>query len=157
LIDVNVKNCKLSTGVLAVDHMSLPVLAALVVGGIGFIVLVIHLSGGTKNAHLASAEAAVARFAEDFPEEETGRVVLASDGSAAFLALSNGRTGIVQAFGNRFLTRIHKPGDDRVDLANDISLTISTGEFAWTGGRYAFADAADRDFVASRLTASAGG
>jgi len=136
--------------------MSLPVLAALVVGGIGFIVLVIHLSGGTRNARLSSVDAAVARFAQDFPEEKAGRVVLASDGSAAFLALANGRTGIVQAFGNRFLTRIHKPGDDRVDLANDAGLTISTGEFAWTGGNYAFADAAERDFIASRLSASGG-
>lgn len=134
--------------------MSLPVLAALVVGGIGFIVLVIHLSGGTRNARLSGIDAAIARFAEDFPEEGAGRVILASDGSAAFLALANGRTGIVQAFGNRFLTRIHRPGEDHVDRASDTGLTIATGEFAWTGGRYAFANAAERDFVAARLTAS---
>lgn len=137
--------------------MSLPVLVALVAGGIGFIVLVIHLAGGTRNARLEGVEAALARFAEDFPEENASRVVLADRGAGAFLALDGGRTGIVQSFGDRFLTRIHRPGEDRVERVGDAGMTIATGEFAWTGGKYVFADAADRDFVASRLTASAGG
>ncbi|MBK8456751.1 MAG: hypothetical protein IPL47_06295 [Phyllobacteriaceae bacterium] len=131
--------------------MSLPVLVALVVGGISAIVVLLHLTGGTRDARLADAEAARARFAADFLEETAERIVLAGDGNAAFLVLSGGRTGIVQAFGDRYLTRIHAPGEDDIAPKGEADLALSTHEFAWRGGTYRFASAAERDAVAARL------
>ena len=132
--------------------MSLPVLAVLVVLGIAGIVLGIHATGGTVNARFADASAALARFAEDFPEETVGGVILTAHGSAAFVALAGGRTGIVQAIGDRFLTRIHTPGEDFVTPLGPTGLAIRTGDFTWRGARHAFASAAARDRVAGRLT-----
>lgn len=131
--------------------MSLPVLVALVVGGIGFIVVALHFSGGTRDARLADPAAAIARFAEDFAEETVNGVILAREGRAAFLALSGGRTGIVQAVGDRFLTRIHGPGEDDVAPEGAAGLKLATHEFAWSGGVYAFATPDDRDAAAALL------
>lgn len=131
--------------------MSLPFLVALVVGGISLIVLLIHLTGGTRDATLSDARAAMARFAADFPEETVEDTTLTADGRSAFLALSDGRTGIVQAFGDRFLTRIHAQGEDRVEKTGPAGLRVTTREFAWTGGECVFSNGAERDAVAARL------
>ena len=47
--------------------MSLPLLVAMVVAGIGAIVAAIHFTGGTRRVTLVDAEHAAGRFREDFP------------------------------------------------------------------------------------------
>lgn len=132
--------------------MSLPILVALVVGGISLIVLAIHLTGGTRNAALQTAAEAVARFTADFPEEIVSRAVIAGDGLSAFLELTGGRTGIVQSVGDRFLTRIEAPGDVVVEKTAGSGLRLRTHEFSWAGGIYDFDSAVTRDEIARRLS-----
>ena len=64
--------------------MSLPVLVVLVVFGIALSVAAVHFTGGTTTATLAGADQALARFAEDFPDEKPGAVRLTADSHAAF-------------------------------------------------------------------------
>ncbi|MEX0406602.1 hypothetical protein ABGN05_13070 [Aquibium sp. LZ166] len=132
--------------------MSLPVLVVMVVVGIAAIVLSVHLTGGTRNAVLPDAEAARQRFATDFPGEKTGAVVLSSDRGTAFLELSGDRTGIVQAFGGHFLTRIVTPADIlRVEPAGSAALHLTLNDYTWRGGRFEFADQGETWRLAGRL------
>lgn len=134
--------------------MSLPLLVAMVVVGISAIVLAVHLTGGTRRARLANAEEAVSRFADDFPEHAPGAVRLTTAGSAAFLDLTGGRTGLVQSFGDRFLTRIVSPADViACRRIGDATVSLRLADFTLSGGIYEFADAADAAAVAARLGA----
>ena len=135
--------------------MSLPLLVAMVVVGIAAIVLSVHLTGGTRNTVLPDAQAARQRFAVDFPGERTGAVVLSSDRGAAFLELSGERTGIVQAFGGHFLTRIVTPADIlRVEPAGSAALHLTLKDYTWRGGRFEFADQGEAWRLAGRLVPS---
>lgn len=136
--------------------MSLPLLVAMVVVGISAIVLAIHLTGGTRRAFLGSAEEAARRFAEDFPEEPVAAVRLAASGDAAFLELTRGRLGLVQSFGDRFLTRVVAPADIIAcrRVGND-TLSLRLADFTLSGGIYTFADPRDADAVAAWLGADA--
>jgi len=122
--------------------ISLPILAVMVVFGISLAVAAVHFTGGSRIARLADARAALERFTVDFPDLCPGATYLTADGRAAFLDLGQGRTGVVQVIGDRFLTRIVTPAD--VDLANleeSKVLSLRFKDFTWRGGRFAFADA----------------
>ncbi|RUX68801.1 hypothetical protein EOA25_41375, partial [Mesorhizobium sp. M2A.F.Ca.ET.040.01.1.1] len=67
--------------------MSLPVLVVLVAFGIALSVAAVHFTGGTTTATLAGAAQALARLADDFPDERPGAVRLTADNHAAFLDL----------------------------------------------------------------------
>ena len=60
--------------------MSLPVLVALVVVGIALSVAAVHFTGGTTIATLANADQALARFAEDFPDEKPSAAMMRTRG-----------------------------------------------------------------------------
>jgi len=131
--------------------MSLPVLVVLVVFGIALSVAAVHFTGGTTTATLADADQALARFAEDFPDEKPGTVRLTADHHAAFLELGPQRCGIVQSIGDCFLTRIVTP-HDILALAregNVVSLRLS--DFTWKGGSFSFADELAARAVAAAL------
>ena len=68
--------------------MSLPLLVVIVVFGIALSVLAVHFTGGSKTATLASADQALERFAEDFPDDLATAVRLTADGRTAFLDLA---------------------------------------------------------------------
>ena len=132
--------------------MDLTVLVILVAGGIAAIVAAVHLTGGSETARLADAEAAVARFRLDHPEAEIGRVHLANAGQAAFLELADGGTGIVQAFGAHFLTRIVSDADVRsLERPLDSRLVLRLNDLTWPGGTFDFTDADSAEAVAARL------
>lgn len=132
--------------------MGLTLLVILVVGGIAAIVLAVHLTGGSRTARLADAAQARARFAEDFPDHAVRAVRLAGDGETAFLALGDGRTGIVQAFGDRFLTRVLAARDIAgLEKPDAVTVSVRLRDFTWTGGRFRFADPADADAVFAAL------
>ena len=134
--------------------MSLPLLVAMVVAGIGAIVAAIHLTGGTRRVRLGDAEHAAGRFREDFPEEQVGEVRLTAPGDAAFLDLAGGRLGLVQSFGDRFLTRIVTPADIiGCRRIGEGAVSMRLADFTLTGGIYTFADPRDADAVAARLGA----
>ena len=131
--------------------MSLPVLVVLVVLGIALSVAAVHFTGGTTTATLAGADQALARFAEDFPDERPRAVRLTADNHAAFLELGPRRCCIVQSIGDCFLTRIVTPHDilALAKEANVVSLRLD--DFTWKGGRFVFADEAEALAVAATL------
>ena len=134
--------------------MSLPLLVAMVVVGISAIVLAIHLTGGTRRARLDSSGEAIARFREDFPEEPVTVVRLTASGDTAFLELSAGRTGLVQSFGDRFLTRVIAPRDViACRHIGDSTVSLRLADFTLGGGIYTFADDRDAEAVARSLGA----
>jgi hypothetical protein len=121
--------------------MSLPILVAMVVIGITAAVLAVHLTGGSAKARLAGADQARNRFAEDFPDEEVLAVRLTSDAETAFLQLRDERMGIVQVFGDKFLTRIVTPKDiARISSSGQAVVSIGLHDFTWGGGEFRFAD-----------------
>lgn len=131
--------------------MSLPVLVVLVVFGIALSVAAVHFTGGTTTAALATADQALARFAEDFPDEKPGAVRLTSDRHAAFLELGLQRCGIVQSIGDCFLTRIVTPRDVLALAREGNAVALRMDDFTWKGGRFAFANEADALAVAAAL------
>lgn len=121
--------------------MSLPILVAMVVIGIAAAVLAVHLTGGSAKARLAGPDQAQNRFAEDFPDEAVLAVRLTSDAETAFLELGDERLGIVQVFGDKFLTRIVTPEDiARIDAPQQAVVSIRLRDFTWGGGEFRFAD-----------------
>lgn len=73
---------------------------------------------------------------------------------AAFLALSDGRVGVVQAVGRNFLTRALAPGDlAGAPRAADAAVLVRFRDFTWPGGIFAFADAEEARAVAALLSA----
>jgi hypothetical protein len=131
--------------------MSLPVLVVLVVIGIALSVAAVHFTGGTTTATLADADQALARFAEDFPDEKPKAVWLTADGHSAFLELAPRRCAIVQSVGDCFLTRIVTPHDIRALASEGNVVSFKLNDFTWKGGRFAFADEAGARTVATAL------
>jgi hypothetical protein len=124
------------------SEMSLPILVAMVVVGITAAVLAVHLTGGSVKARLAGPDQARGRFAEDFPDEAVSAVHITSDAGTAFLELAQGRVGIVQVLGDKFLTRIVAPKDiARINGAGS-TVSIDLNDFTWGGGIFSFADEA---------------
>ena len=137
--------------------MNLTLLVVMVVVGITAVVVAVHLTGGTVTAALADAAAAKRRFASDFADLDITNVWLTEQRHAAFLALVDGRTGIVSALGDRFLTRIAAAGDPAMKVDRDGStVRIWIDDFTWHGGPFTFAEEADAQAIAQRLGAKAG-
>lgn len=130
--------------------MSLGLLAVMVVFGVSGVVLLVHLTGGSRRARLEDEAAARARFAIDYPDLAIVAAYRTQDGDAAFLALEGGRAGIVAAVGDRFLTRIagahDLAGTPRVTGA---TLTLRLGDFTWPGGAFTFAGEGEARAVAA--------
>lgn len=123
--------------------ISLPVLVVMVVVGISMAVAAVHFTGGSRTAGLADARQALDRFVVDFPDLNPRAIQLTENGNTAFLELADGRTGIVHAIGDRFLTRVVTPAEiELAGLDDSKVLTLRLKDFTWRGGRFAFADAA---------------
>ena len=114
---------------------------AFVVIGIAVAVAAVHFTGGSTRAKLAVPEQAQDRFREDFPDEKIAAVYPTSDGVAALLELDCSRLGIVQASGDKFLTRIVSAKDVAgVEMAGDRAVLIQLHDFTWRGGEFRFGD-----------------
>lgn len=124
--------------------MSLPVLVAIVAIGIALVVAAVHFTGGTKTAVLGGEAEARQRFADDFPDEQVGDVRLTQARRSAFLRLRDGRTGVVQGIGGRFLTRIVTPAElVQVWRPDSATVSIRFRDFTWPGGNFRFEDEAE--------------
>ena len=133
--------------------MSLPVLAALVVVGVGLIVALIHFTGGSRKASIANGDAARERFAVDYPNIEVRDVHLTADHRSAFLETADGRIGLVHAIGVKFLTRLLVPADVASMRRNgETSLLLRFPDFTFAGARFEFESAEVADRVAEALT-----
>ncbi|MDG4898282.1 hypothetical protein P9272_32635 [Mesorhizobium sp. WSM4976] len=131
--------------------MGLPVLVVLVVLGIALSVAAVHFAGGTTTATLAGADQALARFAEDFPDEKPGAVRLTADNHAAFVDLGPQRCGIVHSIGDCFLTRIVTPNDILTVTREGNVVSLRLNDFTWKGGSFLFVGEADARAVAATL------
>lgn len=78
--------------------MPLPLLLALVVGGIGAIALILHVLGHSRPLRLAHAGEVRARWLREFPDDQVTQVVLCGDGRAALVMTRRG-PGLVYAMG----------------------------------------------------------
>ena len=131
--------------------MQLWQLGLMVASGVALIVFLVHATGGSKVAALSSAEAARQRFADDFPTVATGSVVMTQTGSAAFLPLDDGRTGLVHAIGDSFLTRLLEAGSVVQAKASGTRLDLRFADFTFPGAEYEFADAQSAALIGARL------
>lgn len=67
--------------------------------------------GGFSPARLDGAGDALARLRLDYPSFEEQSTLVGADGKSAVLAAAGGGVALVQAIGDRFLTRLLQPGD----------------------------------------------
>lgn len=90
--------------------MPLPILGALVVLGIGGLVLLVHFLGGSKRLRYEDEAAAGAALTADYPNTRIRQTVLADDQRAALFDLAEG-VGFAAPFGEGRLTRVLGPDD----------------------------------------------
>ena len=77
-----------------------------------FIVFLINRwLGGYAPAHLASDEDALDRLRQDFPTFDEKAALVSADGKSAVLEGVDGDVALVEAVGDRFITRMLQPGD----------------------------------------------
>lgn len=108
--------------------MPLPILGALVVLGIGGLVLLVHFLGGTKRPRYDDEADAAAALTVDYPNAIICQTMLADDGKAALFELADG-VGFAAPFGEGRLTRVLGPNDvRRVDERPD-GLTIRLTDY----------------------------
>lgn len=110
--------------------MSLPVLVVIVGSGIGLIVLLVHLSGGSQRLPLGSADQVAERFRIDFPDAEVERCFESADGCEALLLLADGSLGLVHTVGSKSLTRHYKREEfaTMISVKDEMSLAFDAHE-----------------------------
>ncbi len=122
--------------------MPLPVLVAIVAGGIALVVLMVHLTGGSRVAAIESEMQARDRFAIDYPEAETARCILSADRRDAVLELADGHVGLVHAMGSNYLTRFVSRGEmaAQVSDAGAGVVNLLTRDLTWPRAHMTFED-----------------
>ncbi|MBO6640526.1 MAG: hypothetical protein JJ920_20930 [Roseitalea sp.] len=110
--------------------MSLPVLVAIVGFGIGLIVLLVHLSGGSQRVKLGTDAQVAERFRIDFPDSEVARCFESADGFDALLILTDGSLGLVHTVGSKSLTRHYKRDEfaTMISVKDEVSLAFDAHE-----------------------------
>ncbi len=137
--------------------MGLGLLVAMVAVGVSGVVLIVHLTGGSRRARLDGDAMVRARFAQDFPDLAASAVYLTKEGDAAFLQLDDGRTGIVASIGDRFLTRVVGAADlAAAPRADGTVLHFRLRDFTWKGGAFTFAGEDEARAVRQLLAARRG-
>ena len=122
--------------------MSLGLLVAIVVAGIVIVVLTVHRSGGSKQATIDDAGAAIMEFGKAYPALPIRDVVLTADRHAAFLRLADDRAGFVQAHGRHSIARLLDGGGVAVSAGPDSrSLKVDFRETTFAGGVFTFQSA----------------
>ena len=136
--------------------MPLTVLVAVVAGGIALVVLAVHLSGGSRVAEIADADAALDRFRMDYPEVEALRCILSSDRRDAVLELADGHVGLVHAIGSKYLTRFVTRGEMAAvaSAAEAGGVDLDTGDITWPRAHMRFADSETARTVADMFAST---
>jgi hypothetical protein len=124
------------------SRLPLPVLVAVVAGGIALVVLLVHLTGGSRMAVIEGEEQARDRFAVDYPEAETTRCILSADCRDAVLQLADGHVGLVHAIGSNYLTRLVTCGEmaAHVGEAETGVVDLLTHDLTWPRAQMTFED-----------------
>ena len=123
--------------------MPLWLLGPLVVAGIALVVWVVNRTGGRSEPRFADLSSAQSGFLAHYPDAKVGAVMLASDGSAALLALDDGRAGITVPVGRYAAARLFDPMHAHIDVHGDmVSIDLSDPAFPARTLRFADTDAA---------------
>ena len=130
--------------------MPLPVLGALVVLGIGGLVLLIHFLGWTRRPQYADETEATEALLTDYPHASVRRVALADDRRAALFELAEG-VGFAAPFGEGRLTRVIGPGDVRRVDEGPEGLIIRLTDYTAPQLTVTMTDPASRQAWAKRL------
>lgn len=128
--------------------MPLEIFAIIVPLGIAFIVLVVKFTGLSKTASLADDREAIAVFESDYAGEKHGsQALLTSDHSTAFIPMeSAAQLGLVEAMGDRFITRLLYRNDvGKCERASNTELNIKFNDFTHPSGKYVFGNSDDAE------------
>lgn len=138
--------------------MPLPVLVAIVVGGIAVVVLVVHLTGGSRVAEIASDDVALERFLVDYPEVAATRCIISSDRRDAVLELADGHVGLVHAVGSNYLTRFVNRGEMAAvpSEKEEGVVDLNTGDITWPRAHMHFTDNDTARMVADMFASTLG-
>lgn len=120
--------------------MPLPVLVAMVVVGVSLVVLLVHLTGGSRLAEIANAEQATARFLIDYPEAAVERGIVSADRRDAVLELGDGHVGLVHVVGSNFLTRFVSRGEMAARASGQGAVDLLTHDLTWPRAHMTFSD-----------------
>jgi len=133
--------------------VSLPVLVAIVGFGIGLIVLLVHLSGGSQRMPLGTDTEVAERFGIDFPDAEVQRCFESADGYEALLLLADGSLGLVHTVGSKSLTRHYKRDEfaTMISVKDEASLAFDAHEMTLPRIVIAFGSREARDVVVAAL------
>lgn len=139
--------------------MPLPMLVAIVAGGIALVVLLVHLTGGSRVAAIEGEEQARARFAIDYPEVETVRCILSADRRDAVLELADGHVGLVHAIGSNYLTRFVSRGEMTAQVSDTETgvVNLMTRDLTWPRAHMIFDDDETARKVASLFASELAG
>lgn len=109
--------------------MPLPILGALVVFGIGGVVLLVHLLKMSAPAAFAGPEEARAAFLRDHPDIAIDDTLIADDGRVALFATAEG-PGVAARFGSGAFTRLCRPGEVKRLSDRGAALRLELSDFA---------------------------
>ncbi|MFZ2101361.1 MAG: hypothetical protein WAU86_12440, partial [Oricola sp.] len=111
-------------------------------GGIALVVLVVHLTGGTRLAEIAGAEQAIERFLIDYPEAHISRGIVSADRRDAVLELADGHVGLVHVVGSNYLTRFVSRGEMTANASDAEAgmVDLVTHDLTWPRARMTFND-----------------
>ncbi len=119
--------------------MALEVLAAVVLGGIVFIVFMVHVTGRWVKRDEPDTGTALLEFGRVYPGEAIRSIVNTADGKAHFYRLHGGKTGFLQEMGRHSIARVIEAGSIHVaPLDNARALKIDFREAGFPGGVYNF-------------------
>lgn len=109
--------------------MSLQLLALLVVFGIGGIVALVHLTGGSRGAELTAAEKVAAAWRSDWPGQVPVATMHNAAGTTALVTLDDGARGLIWSFGADTVSRRLVPGAVQSITPRDGSLHVRFAAF----------------------------
>ncbi|MGB0497727.1 MAG: hypothetical protein ACPGID_05265 [Rubricella sp.] len=109
--------------------MSLTVLAILVAAGIAGIVLLVHLTGGSRKAAFIDEADARREWASAYPEFEPADIDLAAGRGAALIGLPEAGLGLLWAFGSDATARVMRPGLIRSCVETGTGLKLTLNDF----------------------------
>lgn len=133
--------------------MSLAILVPLVIVGVALIVATVHFSGLSRPAIVPQKPEELAPiFGLDYPLERVVAVAVDKPRQIAFLTLESGRTGVIQAFGDRYVTRVMVPADMASVATSGPTLMLKAHDFTWSGGSFRMQNDAVAAELAGRLS-----
>ena len=96
------------------------------VGGVVLLAFLAWRLGALRTARLANIEMAEKRFAQDFPNLKPSHSFVSTDGQAALLFFEDGTAGAVFVVGDKFATRLWRPGALQNIVSESGRLVIET-------------------------------